>query len=49
MGIWGGVDFVVDIYTLAKKGEVAITANMFWDVEVARAKAFAGIKDALTA
>lgn len=49
VGIWGGVDFVVDIYTLAKKGEVAITANMFWDVEVARAKAFAGIKDALTA
>lgn len=49
VGMWGGVDFVVDPYTLAKKHSVQITANMFWDVEVARAASFAGIKDALTA
>lgn len=48
VGLWGGADFVVDPYTLAKKGEVEITANMYWDVEVAQALAFAGIKDALT-
>jgi HK97 family phage major capsid protein len=49
VGMWGGMDFVVDPYTLAKKHQVQITANMFWDVEVARALSFAGIKDALTA
>jgi HK97 family phage major capsid protein len=49
VGMWGGADFVVDPYTLADKGEVKITANMYWDVEVAQALSFAGIKDALTA
>jgi HK97 family phage major capsid protein len=48
VGMWGGADFVVDPFTLAKNGEIQITANMFWDVEVARAASFAGIKDALT-
>lgn len=48
VGMWGGADFVVDPYTLAKSHSVQITANMFWDVEVARAASFAGIKDALT-
>jgi HK97 family phage major capsid protein len=48
VGMWGGTDFVVDPYTKAKQAEVEITANMFWDVEVARAASFAGIKDALT-
>lgn len=48
VGMWGGVDFVVDPFTLAKTAEIQITANMFWDVEVARAASFAGIKDALT-
>jgi predicted phage gp36 major capsid-like protein len=49
VGMWGGMDFVVDPYTLAKKHSVQVTANMFWDVEIARALSFAGIKDALTA
>lgn len=48
VGMWGGVDFIVDPYTLAKKHQVQVTANMFWDVEVARAASFAGIKDATT-
>lgn len=47
-GMWGGVDFIVDPFTGAKSGLVQITANMFWDVEVARAASFVGIKDALT-
>ncbi|WP_234734505.1 phage major capsid protein [Tellurirhabdus bombi] len=49
VGIWGGADFVVDPLTRAKKGEVLVTCNMFWKNTVARAKSFAGIKDALTA
>lgn len=49
VGMWGGTDFVVDPYTLAKKHQIQITANMYWDTEVARAASFAGIKDALTA
>jgi HK97 family phage major capsid protein len=48
VGMWGGVDFVVDPFTLAKKAQIQITTNMWWDVEVARAASFAGIKDALT-
>jgi HK97 family phage major capsid protein len=48
VGQWGGVDFVVDPYTLAKQAEVQITANMYWNIMVARAASFAGIKDALT-
>lgn len=47
VGMWGGMDFVVDPYTLAKKHSIQVTANMFWDVEVGRALSFAGIKDAL--
>jgi HK97 family phage major capsid protein len=47
-GMWGGVDFVVDPYTLAKKAQIQITANMWWDTKVARAASFAGIKDVLT-
>lgn len=49
VGMWGGVDFVVDPYTLAKNAQIQLTVNAFWDVEVARAASFAGIKDALTA
>lgn len=49
VGMWGGMDFVVDPYSAKKTAQVEITANMFWDTEVARAKSFAGIKDALTA
>jgi HK97 family phage major capsid protein len=49
VGMWGGMDFVIDPYTLKKKHSIEITANMFWDVEIARALSFAGIKDALTA
>jgi HK97 family phage major capsid protein len=49
VGMWGGMDFVVDPFTLAKKHSIQVTANMFWDVEIARALSLAGIKDALTA
>lgn len=48
VGMWGGADFVVDEVTRAKKGEILITTNMFWNTKVARAKSFVGIKDATT-
>lgn len=48
VGMWGGVDFVVDPFTLAKKAQIQITTNMWWDTEVARSASFVGIKDALT-
>lgn len=48
LGMWGGADFIVDNLTKAKTGQVQITVNMFWDIEVARAKSFAGVKDYLT-
>jgi HK97 family phage major capsid protein len=49
VGMWGGMDFVVDPYSAKKKAQIEITVNAFWDTEVARAASFAGIKDALTA
>lgn len=48
VGIWGGMDFVVDPYSAKRKGQVEITVNSFWDTEVARAASFSGIKDATT-
>lgn len=48
-GFWGGADFTVDTLTLAKKAQVLVVCNMFWNVKVARAKSFAGVKDYTTA
>lgn len=49
VGMWGGMSFTVDNVTLASTDQVKIVANAYWDVEVARASAFAGYKDFLTA
>lgn len=48
VGMWGGADFVVDEKGRARKGEIDVIVNMFWQTKVARVKSFAGIKDALT-
>lgn len=48
VGMWGGVGFKVDDLTLAANDQVRIIANMYWDVEVARAAAFTGYKDFTT-
>jgi HK97 family phage major capsid protein len=48
VGMWGGMDFIVDTVTQAKKGNVLVVANMYWQVKVARAASFAGFKDATT-
>lgn len=44
---WGGLDIVVDPYTLKKKGAYEVTLNAYHDVFVRRKEAFAVIKDAL--
>ena len=49
VGQWGVIDFVVDPYSQKKKAQIEITANTFWDIQVARAVSFSAMKDALTA
>ena len=46
---WGGLDIVVDPYTLKKSGAYEVTLNAYHDIFVRRKEAFAAIKDALTA
>ena len=45
---WGGLDIVVDPYTLATTNLLRITANSWWDVGVRHAQSFAAMADALT-
>ena len=45
---WGGLDFVVDPYTLAKSGDVKIVANAFHDLGYKHENSFAAIKDIIT-
>lgn len=46
---WGGLDLVVDPYTLKKQGAYEVTLNAYHDIHVRRKEAFAMIKDALDA
>ncbi|MTI32811.1 phage major capsid protein [Xanthovirga aplysinae] len=46
---WGGLDLVVDPYTLAKKGQIQIVIASFHDIAVRHAQSFAVLKDAKTA
>lgn len=48
IGQWGGLDVVVDPYTLKKKGEIETTNNAFHDVYVRRTESFAAVKDLTT-
>lgn len=49
MGMWGGLDLVVDPYTRADYNEVKLVLNQFADVALRNAESFAAMKDALTA
>jgi len=49
MAYWGGVEVVVDPYSLATTGSVRITANAFFDVGVRHAQSFSAMLDALIA
>ena len=45
IGQWGGLDIVVDPFTLADYGDVRIVLNAWNDVKVVEPKSFAAIKD----
>lgn len=45
---WGGVDLIVDPYTLAADGQIKIVAQGFFNVMVHRPEAFAYYKDVIT-
>jgi HK97 family phage major capsid protein len=48
IGMWGGLDLVVDPYTLKKRNELEIVFNQFADVALRNPESFAAMKDALT-
>ena len=48
LGLFGGLDIVVDPYTQAGTGQVVITANQFIDVACRQPASFAAITDLLT-
>lgn len=48
IGQWGGMDMIVDPYSLKKKGEVEVTVISYHDIALVHAQAFAAMKDALT-
>lgn len=41
LGQWGGMDIVVDPYTLATTGMVRLTVNSYWDMGMIRSESFA--------
>jgi HK97 family phage major capsid protein len=45
---WGGLDIVVDPYSLATTNMLRVVANSWWDVGVRHAQSFAAMADALT-
>lgn len=48
IGQWGGLDVIVDPYSLKKVGEVETTINAFHDVALRRVESFAACKDITT-
>ena len=48
IGDWGGLDIIVDPYTLILQGEIEVTVHSFTDIAVGNPKSFAAMKDALT-
>jgi HK97 family phage major capsid protein len=45
---WGGLDVVVDPYTLAGNNQIKLTVNSFWDIFLRQPAAFAAMLDAVT-
>jgi len=46
---WGGLDIVVDPYSLNKSNQIEVVVNGFYDIGIKREASFATIKDYLTA
>ncbi len=49
IGMWGGLDLVVDPYTRADYNEIKLVLNQFADIACRNPESFAAMKDALTA
>lgn len=45
VGMWAGVDVIVDPYTLSDQGDIRIVLNAYNDVKVVEPKSFAAITD----
>ena len=48
IGQWGDVEFIIDPYTLAKRGDVVVTSYLMVDVGLRHPASFTVIKDLLT-
>lgn len=48
IGQWGGLDLLIDPYTLKAQGDLDIMVNQFMDLALSRPAKFAAIKDVLT-
>lgn len=48
IGQWGGLDIVVDPYTLATTNMLRVVANSWWDVALRHPESFAAMVDAVT-
>jgi HK97 family phage major capsid protein len=49
IGMWGGLDMIVDPYTRADYGEIKLVFDQFADIALRNPESFAAMKDALTA
>lgn len=49
LAFWGGMDMVIDPYTLAIQNQLRITANTYADVNIRHVESFSAMLDALTA
>lgn len=48
LGQWGDIEFVIDPYTLAKRGDIVVTSYLMVDVGLRHPASFTVIKDLLT-
>jgi HK97 family phage major capsid protein len=48
MAQWGGLDILVDPYTLAQVNQIRMVVHSFWDIALRRAQSFAAYVDILT-
>ena len=48
LGQWGDIEFIIDPYTLAKRGDIVITSYLMMDVGLRHPASFTVIKDLLT-
>jgi HK97 family phage major capsid protein len=49
IGQWGGIDLVIDPYTLAKTNRICVTLNAYFDIAIKHPESFSCMLDALTA